>query len=84
MSEDTQVRRWRRARPQGGGWWMFREDGMNYDQTLWLCNDGSEVGSDEDWEQATGKTPLVDGWEKNYWELTPTTQVMMPGLWMKC
>lgn len=49
-----------------------------------LTADGSRVVDDDEWERATGRKALADGWSWNYWEGTDTTQKMMPGLWQKC
>ena len=77
------VRRWRKARPRSGGWWLWREGGRDREERLLLCAGGTEVAGDSEWEQATGKPAEHDGWIENYWEMTATTQKEMPGLWMK-
>jgi hypothetical protein len=76
------VRRWRKARPRSGGWWLWREGGRDRIDKLLLTAGGNEVATDDEWEQATGKPAEHDGWVENYWEMTPT-QKEMPGLWMK-
>lgn len=78
------VRRYRKARPHCGGWWFWKEDLYREPQKLLLCEDGSEVATDYEWERATGKKASHDGYEENYWEMTETTQRMMPGFWMQC
>lgn len=50
---------------------------------LLLTAGGTEVATDDEWEQATGKPAEHDGWVENYWEMTATSQNEMPGLWMK-
>jgi hypothetical protein len=60
------------------------EGGTQTPVKLLLCDDGSEVATDDDWEQATGQPAEHDGWVENYWECTETTQRMMPGLWRQC
>jgi hypothetical protein len=77
------VRRWRKSRPRSGGWWMWREGGRDRVDKLLLTAGGTEVATDDDWEQATGKPAEHDGWVENYWAMTATTQKEMPGLWMK-
>ena len=80
-------RRYRTARPHCGGWWFWKEGhGFNYAKPakLLLAEGGTEVATDDDWEAATGRPTEHDGWTENYWEMTATTQDMMPGVWMQC
>lgn len=76
-------RRWRKARPHCGGWWLWREGGGRRQEKVLLCDGGTEVATDDEWEKATGRN--VDAYSgDNYWEMTETTQDKMPGLWMQC
>ena len=77
------VRRWRKARPDSGGWWSWREGGRFRVYKLLLTPTGLSVASDDEWHRATGRKPETDGYTENYWEGTATTQKEMPGLWMK-
>lgn len=75
-------RRYRTARPHCGGWWFWKENDKPV--KLLLSDGGTEVATDDEWEAATGRPVEHDGWQENYWEITATTQKMMPGLWMQC
>ena len=76
------IRRWRKKRPHCGGWWLWKE-GNNEPIKILLATGGTEVATDDEWEAATGRAANHDGWSENYWEMTSTTQAMMPGLWMQ-
>lgn len=76
------ARRWRRARPHCGGWWLWQEDSSCQPARLLLSEGGTEVAADDEWECAMGRPPS-EVYSENYWEMTQTTQKEMPGLWMQ-
>lgn len=65
---------WARARPNTGGRWLWREDYDRPAVELSLTKDGSEVADCGDAEEGTPQF---------YWEMTATSQHMMPGLWKR-
>ena len=83
----------RLVRPDAAGWWDWYqgqsldddpEDGEGAGcERLLICDGGTHVVDDDEYEQVTGENPDKDGWHANFWEGTETTQKEMPGLWVR-